>query len=105
MVSSITSVFSTCPPVSVLVRARTSCLEDFLGGIGLGTRKHYRQLASRLALTGSRIFLGALASRFPPHNRRRGSLSLPRPPIGRNGRDVVREYQPVGHRLRLSASP
>ena len=34
-----------------------------------------------------------------------GTLSLPRPPIGRNGRDVVREYQPVGHRLRLSASP
>ena len=34
-----------------------------------------------------------------------GTLSLPRPPIGHNGRDVVREYQPVGHRLRLSASP
>ena len=64
----------------------------------------YSQLASRLAVTSSRICLGALATRLPPLNRRRGSLSLPRPPVGHNGRDVVREYQPVGHRLRLSAS-
>jgi hypothetical protein len=105
MVSSITSVFSTCAPVSVLVRARTSCLEDFLGGMASGTRRPSGQLASRLAVTGSRIYLGALATRLPPRYRRRGSLSLPRPPIGHNGRDVVREYQPVGHRLRLSASP
>jgi hypothetical protein len=50
MVSSITSVFSTCAPVSVLVRARTSCLEDFLGGMASGTRRPSGQLASRLAL-------------------------------------------------------
>jgi hypothetical protein len=104
-VISITSVFSTCPPVSVLVRARTSCLEDFLGGMALGTRRPSGQLASHLAVTDSRIFLGALATCLPPLNRRRGSPSLPRLPIGRSGRDVVREYQPVGHRLRLSASP
>ncbi len=32
-VISITLVFSTCPPVSVLVRARAFSLEAFLGGM------------------------------------------------------------------------
>ena len=104
-VISITSVFSTCAPVSVLVRARTSCLEDFLGGMASGTRRPSGQLASHLAVTQIRIYLDPLATCLPLDNLRQGSLSLPRPPIGRNGRDVVREYQPVGHRLRLSASP
>jgi hypothetical protein len=76
-VISITLVFSTCPPVSVLVRARASCLEDFLGGMASGTRRPSGQLASHLTVTGSRICLGALATCLPPHNRRRGSLSLP----------------------------
>src|SRR5207244_9475563 len=30
-------VFSTCPPVSVLVRARPTSLEAFLGGMASGT--------------------------------------------------------------------
>jgi hypothetical protein len=81
-VISITLVFSTCPPVSVLVRARASCLEDFLGGMASGTRRPSGQLASHLTVTGFRICLEALATCLPPHNRRRGSLSLPRPPIG-----------------------
>src|SRR5262249_61301439 len=38
-VISITLVFSTYPPVSVLVRARASSLEDFLGGMASGTRR------------------------------------------------------------------
>ncbi len=38
-VISITLVFSTCPPVSVLVRARASSLEAFLGGMASGTRR------------------------------------------------------------------
>src|SRR3954465_11219980 len=38
-VSSITLVFSTCPPVSVLVRARATFLEAFLGGMAFGTRR------------------------------------------------------------------
>jgi membrane protein involved in colicin uptake len=33
----------------VLVRARVSCLEDFLGGMASGTRRPSGQLASRLA--------------------------------------------------------
>src|SRR3954467_14538162 len=81
MVISITLVFSTCPPVSVLVRARALSLEAFLGGMASGTRRPSGQLASRLRSTGSRIFLGALPTRLPLDNRRQGSHSLPRPPI------------------------
>src|SRR3954464_5721074 len=82
MVISITLVFSTCPPVSVLVRARALSLEAFLGGMASGTRRPSGQLASRLRSTGLRIFLEALPTRLPLDNRRQGSHSLPRPPIG-----------------------
>ena len=43
-------------------------------------------------------------TRLPQDDHRLGSPSLPRPAIGGNGRYVVQEYQPVVHRLRLSAS-
>jgi hypothetical protein len=43
-------------------------------------------------------------TRLPRDDHRPGSHSLPRPAIGDSGGDVVQEYQPVGHRLRLSAS-
>ena len=43
-------------------------------------------------------------TRLPQDDHRLGFLSLPRPAIGGNGRYVVQEYQPVVHRLRLSAS-
>ena len=52
MVISITLVFSTCPPVSVLVQARASSLEAFLGGMASGTRRLMSQLASHLRLCG-----------------------------------------------------
>jgi hypothetical protein len=81
-VISITLVFSTCPPVSVLVRARALSLEAFLGGMASGTRRPSGQLASRLRSTGLRIYLEALPTRLPLDNRRQGSHSLPRPPIG-----------------------
>ena len=81
-VISITLVFSTCPPVSVLVRARVSCLEVFLGGLGSGTRRPHGQLASRLASTRPRICLRALTTRLPQDDHRLGSPSLPRHPIG-----------------------
>ena len=81
-VSSLTSVFSTCPPVSVLVRARTSCLEAFLGGMASGTRRPSGQLASRLASTRPRICLRTLATRLPQDNHRLGSPTLPRHPVG-----------------------
>ena len=43
-------------------------------------------------------------TRLPQVDHRLGSPSLPRPAIGHNGGYVVQEYQPVVHRLRLSAS-
>ena len=43
-------------------------------------------------------------TRLPQVDHRLGWLSLPRPAIGNSGGDVVQEYQPVVHRLRLSAS-
>jgi hypothetical protein len=43
-------------------------------------------------------------TRLPQDDHRLGSPSLPRPAIGDSGGDVVQEYQPVVHRLRLTAS-
>ena len=43
-------------------------------------------------------------TRLPQVYHRLGWLSLPRPAIGNSGPYVVLEYQPVVHRLRLSAS-
>jgi hypothetical protein len=43
-------------------------------------------------------------TRLPQDDQRLGFPSLPRPPIGDSGGYVVPEYQPVVHRLRLSAS-
>jgi hypothetical protein len=43
-------------------------------------------------------------TRLPQDDQRLGSPSLPRPPFGESGGYVVPEYQPVVHRLRLSAS-
>ena len=55
-------------------------------------------------LMGRRIFLATRPTRLPRTTIAWVRLTLPRPPIGDNGRDVVQEYQPVVHRLRLSAS-
>ena len=60
-----------------------------------GTRRPSGQLASRLAVTSSRICLGALATRLPPLYRRRGSLSLPRPPIGDSGQTRYGNINPL----------
>ena len=43
-------------------------------------------------------------TRLPQDDHRLGFHSLPRPAIGDSGGYVVQEYQPVVHRLRLSAS-
>ncbi len=40
-------------------------------------------------------------TRLPQVDHRLGWLDLPRPAIGDSGGDVVQEYQPVVHRLRL----
>ena len=46
----------------------------------------------------------ARPTRLPQVDHRLGWLDLPRPAIGNNDPDVVQEYQPVVHRLRLAAS-
>ena len=81
MVISITLVFSTCAPVSVLVRARAVSLEAFLGGMASGTR---RLIASWHRASGYAAphLSRATPTRLPQDDHRLGSLSLPRPPIG-----------------------
>ena len=80
-VISITLVFSTCAPVSVLVRARAISLEDFLGGVASGTR---RLIASWHRTSGyaASDFPEATPTCLPQDDHRLGFLSLPRPPIG-----------------------
>ena len=87
-------------------------------GFGTGTSNLPRRFSRRHGFEDFGLYgLGVLsqASRgtdFPiPHptqlpqvDHRLGSPSLPRPAIGDSGWDVVQEYQPVVHRLRLSAS-
>src|SRR6202044_1275903 len=81
MVISITLVFSTCPPVSVLVRARVSSLGAFLGGMALGTR---RLTASWHRASGYAVpdLPRTTPTRLPQGDHRLGSPSLPRPPVG-----------------------
>ena len=80
-VISITLVFSTCPPVSVLVRARAISLEAFLGGLASGTR---RLIASWHRTSGyaASDFPEATPTCLPQGNHRLGSHSLTRPPFG-----------------------
>ena len=81
MVSSITSVFSTCAPVSVLVRARTSCLEVFLGGLASGTRRLSASCHRTSGYAGSDL-PKPTPTCLAQDDHRLSSLSLPRPPIG-----------------------
>ena len=90
--------------MSVLVQARATSLEAFLGGMASGTRR-LRASWHRASGYAAPDLPRATPTRLPQDDHRLGSHSLPRPPNRSNGRDVVREYQPVGHRLRLSASP
>ena len=94
-------VFSTRPPVSVLVRARFASLDAFLEGMALGTSPNWLGLPSQ---TCSADFPTERPTRLPQDYHRLGSPSLPCPAIGNSGKYVVPEYQPVVHRLRLSAS-
>ena len=72
-------VFSTCPPVSVLVRARPASLEAFLGGMASGT-----SLLSELGIPsqayGRRIYLPAALRGCPRTTSAWVSLAYPVPP-------------------------
>ena len=89
--------------MSVLVRARPTSLDAFLGGMDSGTSP-----ISGVGFPSQAEWATALPiarpTRLPQVDQRLGCPSLPRPPIGHNDWDVVQEYQPVVHRLRLSAS-
>ena len=102
-VLSITSVCSTYPPVSVLVRVRSHSLEAFLGGMESATCR-----ISPTDVPSQTLWLPDFPRNRPTGlslvNQRQGLLILPRPPIGNNAEDAVQEYQPVVHRLRLTAS-
>ena len=80
-VISITLVCSTCPPVSVLVQARASSLEAFLGGLASGTR---RLRASWHRTSGYAVpdLPRTTPTCLPQDDHRLGSRSLPRPPVG-----------------------
>ena len=102
-VNSLALVFSTCPPVSVLVRARPTSLDAFLGGMDSGTSPISGVGFPSQAEWTTDLPI-ARPTRLPQVDHRLGSRILPRPAIGDSGGYVVLEYQPVGHRLRLSAS-
>jgi hypothetical protein len=93
-VISITLVFSTCAPVSVLVRARLTSLEDFLGGMASGTR---RLTASWHRTSGYAApdLPRATPTCLPQDDHRLGSHSLPRPPIGQAVRTWYGNINPL----------
>ena len=80
-VISITLVFSTCPPVSVLVRARAVSLEAFLGGLASGTRRLSASCHHTSGYAGSDL-PKPTPTCLAQDDHRLSSLSLPRPPIG-----------------------
>ena len=87
-------------------------------GLGTGTPRLPRRFSRRHGFRDFPHFWGGLPvsglrttdlpivhpTRLPQVDHRLGSPILPRPAIGDSGGYVVPEYQPVGHRLRLSAS-
>ena len=75
----ITLVFSTCLPVSVLVRARSISLEDFLGGMASRTSRFSRS-ASRLRLSERRISLSLALRGYPRTTNAWDPLAYPVPP-------------------------
>ena len=96
-------VFSTCLPVSVLVRARAISLDAFLGGVASRTSPITGLGVLSRASRGT-DFPIPHPTQLPQDDHRLGSPSLPRPAVGDNDHYVVQEYQPVVHRLRLAAS-
>ena len=99
----IASVYSTCLPVSVLVRAPTSLPRGFSWKHGITDfTQLLRHHVSGLTWRGFAYATPYSLSRGRPEPR---PAILLRNPIGINGLPVVQEYLPVVHRLRLAASP
>jgi hypothetical protein len=104
-VISLTLVSSTCPPVSVIGTGTWILPRGFSWRHGLRDWPELNPagIAPRV-ITPLRIYLQRLATYLPQDNHRLGSLTLPRPPIGHNGSNVLLYYQAVFHRLLLSGS-
>ena len=103
IVLSIALVCSTCPPVSVLVRAPTVLPRGFSRKHGLTDfTKSLRHHVSGIMRGGFPYLAPYTLSRGHPEPR---PATLLRHPIGNNVPSVVQEYLPVVHRLRLAASP
>ena len=103
MVLPIASVCSTCPPVSVLVRAPASLPRGFSRKHGLADFSISFRLASQ-AFCGA-DFHAPRPTRF--HGDVQNPARLPfsvAPSVG-SGPQAVQECPPVAHRLRLPASP
>jgi hypothetical protein len=85
-VISLTSVCSTCPPVSVIGTGTRILPRGFSWRHGIGDLPAVKPagIAPRVK-TPSRISLRRLATCLPQDNHRLGSLTLPRHPIGHNG--------------------
>ena len=73
-------VFSTCPPVSVLVRARPTSLDAFLGGMASRTSA-LAASASCLGLRGKRIYLSPTLRSCPRSTIAWVPLAYPVPPL------------------------
>ncbi len=102
MVLPIASVCSTCPPVSVLVRAPASLPRGFSRKHGLADFSISFRLASQDTCAAD--FHAMLPTRF--HGDVQNPARLPfsvTPSVKRS--PAVRECRPVVHRLRLPASP
>ena len=86
IVSSLTSVCSTCPPVSVIGTGTRILPRGFSRRHGIGDWPAVKPagIAPRVK-TPSRISLRRLATCLPQDDHRLGSLTLPRHPIGHNG--------------------
>ena len=84
-VSSLTSVCSTCPPVSVIGTGTRILPRGFSRRHGIGDWPAVKPagIAPRVK-TPLRISLQRLATCLPQDDHRLGSLTLPRPPIGHN---------------------
>src|SRR5438477_9698489 len=72
-------VFSTCPPVSVLVRARATSLDAFLGGMASGTSR-LAALGIPSQTYGRRIYLPATLRGCPRTTIAWDSIAYPVPP-------------------------
>src|SRR5260221_14149138 len=91
-VSSLTSVCSTCPPVSVIGTGTRILPRGFCWRHGIGGLPAVKPAGiAPCVKTPRRISLQRLATWLPQEDPRLGSLTLPRPPLGHNGIDAVPE--------------